>query len=182
MGSFAPKYVVDEKRSCIAPEKLEFIDRLAKGTWYYAMTSEEWSGLESDRLSEVLEVKLNGRGITTKVVGKPGQKGFWKQAPLMWPADFKARKGESSGHFELSWKEPRSDKIRYYNLYYSADAPPEAKQSSRIASLPVGTNRYLDWLADPNVESPHYAITAVDRHGNESGAVRAPRKKVWRTE
>jgi len=81
-------------------------------------------------------------------------------------------KTDTPGHCRLSWNEPADDKVRYYNIYYSTQAAPPATQPNRIASLPVGTAKYLDWLADPGKDG-HYAITSVDRQGNESKPVAA---------
>ncbi len=61
-----------------------------------------------------------------------------------------------AGHYRLNWTEPGDAKVRYYNVYYSTAGNPVLSgnapidQSLRIASLPVGTDTYLDWLADPN--------------------------------
>jgi len=62
--------------------------------------------------------------------------------------------------------------VRYYNVYYSTAGVPEPLQANRIASLPVGTKSWLDWLADPG-KPGFYVMTSVDRQGNESAPVAA---------
>ncbi len=67
----------------------------------------------------------------------------------------------------LSWKEPVDSKIRYYNIYYSSNGMPTIDPRYRIASPPVGTKFYSDWLADMS-KPGYYKVTSVDRYGNES--------------
>ncbi len=166
IGAMAPEYKVDDAHSVMVPEKLEFALR---GKGVFAVTSEEWSGLESEELSDIVD-------SSGKVVEEAGTKGFWKKAPAA-PAGLAVKNGQVIGHFERSWREPKDDKVRYYNLYYSTAGPPSAEQKNRIASLPLGTTKHLDWLADPEAKSAYYAITAVDRHGNESAPVAASTKQ-----
>jgi hypothetical protein len=56
-------------------------------------------------------------------------------------------------------------------VYASPDGPPEITQAFRIASLPAGHPSYLDWSHGPE-STIHYAVTAVDYQGNESGPAR----------
>jgi len=168
VGAFAPKYRIDDGRSCIVPEKLE---HRVRGDGFYALTSEEWSGLESGGLSEIIEIK-RGRA---KIVSKAGQKDYWKTPPPELKG-LTVRKGGAGGHFELSWAAARSDKVRYCNIYYSTKGAPEPVQANRIASVPAGTATYLDWLADAQAAEAHYSVTAVDRQGNESKAASAAAK------
>ncbi|MCB4756106.1 MAG: hypothetical protein LHV69_03585 [Elusimicrobia bacterium] len=143
--------------------KISIGDNPGAGTWYYALTSEEWSGLESQTLSQIVGVQVSGSGVTE--IGRTnGIAGFWTtkpQAPM-----FTRDTDPASGYPRLAWADQGdTSKIRYYNIYYSDAGDPQAIQQHRIASLPVGTNTYLDWLAGSN---PHYGVTAVDRYGNES--------------
>jgi hypothetical protein len=149
--------------------KISFIDHPPDGTYYYAVTSEEHSGLESRKLSEIVRVTVNG-GIAggSTITQSQGQTGFWTTAPSA-PGNLSVQNGTASGHFHLSWVEPQDSKIRYYNIYYSSTSTPPADQRHRIASVPVGTSEYLDWCAVPG--AGNYRVTSVDRYGNEGTEV-----------
>ncbi len=145
--------------------KIFFTDNPDDGTYYYAITSEEHSGLESDELSEILEVTVSSGSISSSVIAhEKGTKNFWTTPPPL-PSNFQYEATNVEGHYLLTWDEPVDDKIRYYNIYYSTGSDPSINQNSRIASVPVGTTEYLDWLAKAGA---HYIITSVDRYGNES--------------
>lgn len=142
-------------------------------TWYYAVTSEEYSRLESRTLSNVWKVTLNGDGKMdtnaqqTEYPADPGGiSAFWTTAPPA-PTKLAVTKQTVAGQYRLNWTEPDDSKIRYYNIYYSTVSTPPADRQYRIASVPVGTSSYLDWLADPTAQG-YYRITSVDRQGNES--------------
>ena len=142
-------------------------------TLYYAVTSlEQYSGLESHTLSNIWKVALDGSGnITTsaQAVSYPSDPGgirpFYTQAPPA-PTNVAAAKQSTAGHYLLTWTEPEDALIRYYNIYYSTTGTPPADQQHRIASVPVGTSKWLDWCADPSKQG-YYRITSVDRQGNE---------------
>ena len=172
IGSVDVVYKVNVQRAIMQPTHLEFIDRPPDGTHFYATTSEEYSRLESRQLSEIVRVTVVGGNTVgpAAIAAKAGQENFWKRPPAP-PKNVTAQKTNTPGHVQLAWEEPDDDKVRYYNIYYSTAGVPAVNQRSRIASLPVGTKQYLDWLADPNKDG-RYAITSVDRHGNESSAVR----------
>ena len=137
---------------------------------YYAVTSEEHSRLESRKLSEIIRVTLGSDGAVTGTQKlAAGKTGFWTNAPQS-PAGLAVTPGSRAGHNLISWSEPSDSKIRYYNIYYSGTATPAADQQHRIASVPVGTARFYDWLANPTA-SAYYKVTSVDRQGNESGGV-----------
>ncbi|HTY60836.1 MAG TPA: hypothetical protein VMG30_01130 [Acidobacteriota bacterium] len=140
-------------------------------TYYYAVTSEEHSRLESRELSEILKCSLDPTGLLTSVIVQPrGFKNFWKTPPPS-PLNLTIESSRVAGHYKLTWREPpNAGKIRYYNIYYSTAGAPATNQRFRIASLPVGTTKYLDWLADP-WKTPYYRVTSVDRQGNESQGV-----------
>ena len=87
--------------------KITFTDSPADGIWYYAVTSQEHSGLESDELSEVILVDVTGARIfTARIVQPQGQRRFWTVPPVA-PGDFRASRGLVAGHCCLSWVEPR---------------------------------------------------------------------------
>lgn len=148
---------------------LNITDNPGNGTFYYAVTSQEHSGLESDELSEILRVTVSGTSVTTQVVAPKGQKNFWRTAPPQ-PGNFASVAQSTAGQYRLTWNEPSDTKVRYYNIYYSNLSNPTAIQQQRIASVPVDTNKYLDWLAD-QASAGYYGITSVDRYGNESNIV-----------
>jgi len=133
---------------------------------YYAITSEEYSHLESRSLSEILRVNVDDNGnVTSRIHAPEGVSNFWTQKPIA-PSNFKAVKQNTAGHYKLSWSEPSDSKIRYYNIYYSVTGAPQPIQQNRIASIPTGTSEYLDWNAD-KTNNGYYLITSVDRQGNE---------------
>lgn len=95
---------------------------------------------------------------------------FWTTAPSK-PANqtvAAVSKTGVSGQYTISWMEPTDSTIRHYNIYYSNVSFPSVSEAYRIASVPKGISTYLDWCADPNATG-FYAITSVDRFGNESG-------------
>ena len=78
---------------------------------------------------------------------------------------------DAKGQYRLKWAASAAGDVRYYNVYFSAKGRPEAVQARRIASLPATSTEYLDWAA-PVTGKAHYAVTAVDRQGNESPPAR----------
>ena len=134
-------------------------------TYYYAMTSEEFSGLESDVLSEILKVDVQQGGIQSSLYKPEGQKGWDTTAPA--PVSGLTMQQVASGQYRIGWSDSSERDVRYYNIYYSVQGIPPATQERRIASIPRGTTTYLDWLARTDA-SPYYSVTAVDRAGNES--------------
>jgi len=142
-------------------------------TRYYAMTSEEWSGLESRTLSNIWSVRLDSNGNISWNVedtlyppNPGGVHPFWTQKPPS-PYNVNAVKQATPGHYLITWTEPNNSKVRYYNIYYSTSGTPPVDQRYRIASVPAGTSTYLDWCADPSRQG-YYRVTSVDRQGNES--------------
>jgi len=129
------------------------------------VTAEEFSRLESDITSPVVSVTFQKDG--SHIVGPlgPGVSG-WDRVPPARVGDFTVRKDPSGGYY-LKWEPSLEKDLRYYNLYFSSHARPEPVQARRIASPPPGTTEYIDWAAG-NPEKAYYAITAVDRQGNES--------------
>ena len=79
----------------------------------------------------------------------------------------------AGGLVQLDWTAPTDADLRHYHIYYSSTAAAvPVEQRCRIASPPKGESRYIDFAARPGVPA-HYAVTAVDRHANESPPARA---------
>jgi chitodextrinase len=174
IGHVAQSYEIHEAhgRRPVASD-CTYIDSPGDGRWYYALTTEEWCGLESRELSEVLQVTVLDNTITDWEISAPkGQPNFWTTPPPA-PLNFAFSPTGTPGHYRVNWTEPAYDKTRYYNIYYSTAGVPAPIQQNRIASVPVGTSTYLDWLADPQAQG-YYAITTVDRQGNESAPAGTP--------
>ena len=152
----------------IGASPTEYIDiQLSNGTVkYYAVTSEEHSRLESRQLSEIIRVSVDNNGtVTGSQAVAAGQTGFWTTTPPA-PSNFTSTALPTPGQYRLTWTEPSDSKIRYYNIYYSNSGAPPTDVQHRIASVPAGTNNFIDWLADRS-QTAYYRITAVDRQGNE---------------
>ena len=137
-------------------------DAGADRTYYYFVTSEEHSGLESDTSSNVIEVAA-GPPLGKK---QPPAQG-WDSTPPAAPTQLNCALLDS-GMIRLSWPPSTSPDLRYYNLYYSGEGQPKIGQSSRIASPGRSGTSYIDWGMDGNAKRHFYAITSVDRQGNES--------------
>ena len=129
------------------------------------VTSVEHSGLESERTSEVVEVSESGELSTTHPEGLTG----FDSTPPEPPANAVVQPTPAAPR--LAWTPSASPDLRYVNVYFATAAPPAPSQGSRIASV-IGAAEYIDWSAPPGVEG-HYALTSVDRQGNESGVVQA---------
>ncbi len=148
--------------------KIKISDNLTNGTFFYALTTEEHSNLESRELSEIIQVTVSSNQVSSSTIALPkGKKLFWTTPPNV-PSNFNVTKLSTAGQFRLSWNENSDSKIRYYNIYYSELGNPAAIQARKIASLPYGTQSFVDWLAHLSATVGHYGITAVDRQGNES--------------
>lgn len=137
-------------------------------TYYYAITSMEHSGLESRTLSNIFN--SSGVEVGPYPTDPAGITTFWSTPPE--PPDQESihvTYQKTPGHINLSWTEPQNSHnlIRYYNIYYSPTHPPSPSPEYRIASVPVGTTSWLDWLALPDSQA-YYRITSVDTQGNES--------------
>ena len=142
------------------------LDQPPSSTKYYAITSEEFSRLESHSLSGIQRVDRDARGsINNSTFAPAGKTGFWKQSPVAPKPSIMTKPIGSDYH--LTWEEPSDKHVRYYNIYYSPNSQPAIDQQHRIASVPVGTTSFLDWLAD-RTSPGYYCLTAVDRQGNES--------------
>jgi hypothetical protein len=155
-------------------DEYTFIDAkpaIAATSSIYFVTAEEWSGLESDTTSNMLEVtSLGGEG--TRVVDKPGTAGFDKVPPAAVASFTVTKEPDAAGQYRLKWEPSASTDVRHYNVYFSQTGQPEISQKRLIASPDRSMTSYLDWSAPLEGEA-HYAITAVDRQGNESTPVSA---------
>ena len=154
---------------CPAGQHYYLDDTLEAGSnYYYALTSEDYSGLESDRLSPVIEVKVAPDGklkIRTTLESGTG----WDNIPPEAPGDLRATK-VAPGKYHLEWQSSPSADVRYYNLYYSSTSRPPTGQEYLIATLPEGEVSFFDFSARES-EKAHYAIITVDRQDNLSSPV-----------
>jgi hypothetical protein len=137
------------------------------GSYTYAVTAEEWSTLESDETSTTLKVSPGSPGTWTSAPGAPLRD--WDRTSPPAVANFRVvREADEPGQFRLTWDRSPAGDLRHYNLYFSAEARPEPVQARRIVSPPADATTYLDWSAPVRASHAGYAITAVDRQGNES--------------
>jgi len=123
----------------------------------YMITSLEWCGIESDTSSSTVTVPGGSTG--SPVSG-------WDTNPPAKPTGVSVT-NEGPGRYRLVWTAPADQDLRYFNIYFSSIDAPQAIQQRRIASPTRDMAEYLDWTA-PLGGSAYYAITAVDRQGNES--------------
>lgn len=128
----------------------EITDIPGNGTWYYAVTSLEHSGLESHTLSNIFQITVVG-GAGTGTQSAP------------YSSDPKADTNIITSY--------NSNLKRYYNIYALDGAPPTITQNRRIASVPVSSgNTFIDVFGKTD-GSTQYVVTAVDTQGNESPAI-----------
>ena len=155
------------ERADIPVQSLEYIDTaLIEGVpYYYAATSEEWSGLESDRLSNIIQVVYSSGAYSFLIHESQGRHGFDTQAPAqVTGVDYSQ---VSLGVYQVNWDPSTAGDIWYYNIYYSIEGNPPPTQHRLISSVPGSGHNYIDWQARQD-EPAYYGITAVDRQGNES--------------
>ncbi|MBT5427388.1 MAG: hypothetical protein HOK84_14395 [Bacteroidetes bacterium] len=159
----------------------EINDTPGSGSWYYAVTSVENSGLESRTLSNVFYITVsdsNSSGQQHSVYPsnpREDSKFYVSNPPQPLEAVFSYKNSSASedGQYTISWDEPNENQlIRYYNIYAADGATPDATQQNRIASIPSslsvnGSFFWVDWLGNYN-GSTKYAVTSVDSQGNES--------------
>ena len=128
----------------------------------YMLTSLEWSGLESDESSPAITLPSGAKGAAVK--------DFNKEPPPAVTGFTAAAERDAKGQYRLKWDKSPAKNVRYFNLYFSPAGKPEAAQKFLIASPQANVIQYLDWTA-PVEGGAHYALTAVDRQGNESAPV-----------
>jgi len=143
----------------------EFVDRTAKlgQTYLYAVTAEEWSRLESDVTSPKITVHV--KTPKALVVASGDVETGWDKTPPATPAGFEAQIDD--GLIVLSWRPVEDKDFRYCSIYASCEDTPETVQKRLLVSPTHEQTHYIDWTA-PKGKAVHYAITAVDRQGNES--------------
>jgi len=147
-----------------------FADNTAKPgkTYSYAVTCEEWSRLESDVTSPVLIVRVDeGGAAETVTTGAPVSD--WDTDPPKPVATFAAARGRDK-LTRLNWAASGAKDLRHYNIYASSQARPDICQQRLLVSPPHGETDYIDWSAAKG-KPAYYAITVVDRQGNESEPV-----------
>lgn len=140
-----------------------FSDTPGDGTFYYAVTAIEHSGLESRTLSNIFDT--TGAQTGDYPVNPKIKSSFYTTPPIA--PNFSVSKLPVPGQYRLDWDEPKGSIVRYYNIYYSNITMPKPVQENRIASIAVGHSSYIDWLADSGAEG-YYLVTCVDSQGNES--------------
>jgi hypothetical protein len=139
-----------------------FQDRTAKSglIFYYAVTAEENSGLESDTPS-----------VVKVTVGGPENASTWNARSRLSnspaPPTQLLRSKLSPGVWALHWKPSSSKNVRYYNLYYSSAAFPMAQSSNQVASIPSSQSSFTYWMASPDPKA-WFAVVSVDRQGRIS--------------
>ncbi len=145
----------------------EFTDTTAEAdhTYTYAVTAEEWSTLESAQTSNLAKVSLAAGGASATVM--PGIAEWDKSAPPAVNQLQAKREADAEGQYRITWVASTASDLRHYNIYFSAAKRPEIGAKCLLVSPPRTATEYLDWSAPLDVDA-HYAITAVDRQGNES--------------
>lgn len=158
----------------------------ASSTVYYALTAQENSGLEGT-IGNVWKVTLtNGGAISsalqqTAYPSSPGAKGtHWTTAPgspTGLTVAYQQAPATAAGQYTISWTAPSDPNsvLRHYNIYALDGSAPTAVQNRRIASVPVGTTSFIDWLGNTS-GTTQYLVSAVDIMGNESGVSSSGRR------
>lgn len=142
---------------------------LQAGTdYYYAVTTEEWSGLESNELSNIVKINYQNNSYSSSSHSGQGTKNFDKTTPPMVARLVST--SVSSGIYRLNWQATSATDVWYYNIYYSVEGSPSAVPARLVASVPKSKTTFVDWRARTDAPG-FYAVTAVDRQGNESSLV-----------
>lgn len=152
--------------TCPAEQLSYLVEELEPGsTYYFAVTSETGSGLESDSLSPVIQVKeaLNGK-LEIKRTLETGT--GWDNIPPEAPGNFSGKR-VAPDKYLLEWSASQSADVLYYQIYYSATSPPPIGPENLIAKLRQGAVSFMH-ISIPKVGGAHYAIIAVDRQENLS--------------
>ncbi len=155
-------------------------------TYTYAVTAEEWSTLESACTSNLLTVTAakpdaksepNVTGfdepLPQKYSSAPGITGWDKTPPPAVTGFTVTKEADEDGQYRLKWDKSPATDLRYYNVYFSTKGKPEVSQKRLIVSPLASMTGYLDWSAPADARPVFYAITAVDRQGNESAPAHA---------
>jgi hypothetical protein len=139
------------------------VSNVVDGDWYYGVTSQEHSGLESLSLSNIFKITVSGGSGTGS-------------EPAGADYDYPTSPG-GDNDFYASYNAANTSLVRYYNIYAADDDSQAIQQQDRIASIPVGhcslgTCSWVDWLGDATDPfDTEHIVTAVDSQGNESTAL-----------
>lgn len=109
-------------------------------------------------------VKIDRFAWTTEKDWTPVGRGNFDETPPSVPKDLKA-KSVAKGHVRISWGKNAEKDLRYYNVYASTEGAVTVEQKHLLLS-PSRTYA-IDW-GIPQGKTVSYAVTAVDRAGNES--------------
>jgi len=136
-------------------------DAPGNGTFYYMVTSVEWSGLESHSSSNIYAVTVSGGS------------GSGLQ-DTSYPSDPGRLSNPGSSGIQTSFSNTKTSLIRAYNIYAHDGSAPSVRQEDLITTIPQsfcssGSCHYVDWLGNPN-GTTQYFIAAVDTQGNISNA------------
>jgi hypothetical protein len=134
-------------------------------TYYYAVTSEENSGRESNQLSNIMQVTVGGSDSQFAASGLMG----WDTTSPAPPTGV-GLTSLATNVWKLTWTASTSSDVRYYNVFYGDGSAPPPTQPFLVDSPPVYETSYIYWQVDPN-STPFFGIQAVDRQGNQSSMV-----------
>jgi len=135
------------------------------GTVWYGVTAQEYSGLESSILSNLVTQ-------SNAAAGAQGTTGFDTTAPTS-ATGLTVTKMSNPGEWKLTWTKSPSADVRYYNIYYDGgNVVPNlssfAEAQHYLIDSPAATETsYIYWEANPN-DVPVFGIVAVDRQDNFS--------------
>ena len=133
-------------------------DTPGNGTFYYAVTSIEHSGLESKSLSNIYSITVSGgSGTGSQDTAYPSNPG-------------------DDGDFYTSYNVNNAKKlIRYYNIYAEDGSNPSIDQTNRVASVSNNacSGSKCSWIDCIGYTggTTQFVVTAVDTQGNESTAL-----------
>lgn len=137
------------------------------GTAYdYAVTAQEYSGLESNELSNIMQVGAGG----ASQIAAAGTTGWDQVAPQ--PPSGLTVTNMGKGEWKLTWTPSPSPDVRYYDIFYSGGGLPLVTtqlqaQHYLVDSPAASETSYIYWEANPN-DVPVFGIVAVDRQDNFS--------------
>ena len=135
-------------------------DTPGDGTWYYGVTSVEWSGLESRNLSNVFSITVSsGSGTGSQSSNYP-----------LNPGDLD---NPGTSDFYTSFND--STYTQYVNIYAEDGSSPTISQRNLVGSISINaavndTITWVDWLGNTN-GTTQYVAAYVDYQGNISNAV-----------
>ncbi|HUW58880.1 MAG TPA: fibronectin type III domain-containing protein [Planctomycetota bacterium] len=145
-----------------------------KGEWVWVRTREHepYQFVKAPpRQDRILKIESQCPGVkidrflwtTDKDFTPKGRGNSDETAPA--PPTGLAAKFLAKDHVKVTWNAGRDKDLRYYNVYASTDGPPTAGQKHLLFS--PSRTYVIDWGV-PEGQTVQYAVTAVDRSGNES--------------